>query len=158
MEIAIIVLVVLILIGVKAYVDQRNYKKRLRTRLLREWGRPSEDEYGIEKLQTVAEYFRAHENDQSIDDITWNDLDMDTVYQQMNHTKSAMGQEYLYALLHNPQVDAESLKERERLISFFMENEKARFDLQQEFAAIGKGGNFSVYGYLDRVGGFLKYP
>lgn len=84
MEIAIIVLVVLILIGVKAYVDQRNYKKRLRTRLLREWGRPSEDEYGIEKLQTVAEYFRAHENDQSIDDITWNDLDMDTVYQQMN--------------------------------------------------------------------------
>ena len=110
MEIAIIVLVVLILIGVKAYVDQRNYKKRLRTRLLREWGRPSEDEYGIEKLQTVAEYFRAHENDQSIDDITWNDLDMDTVYQQMNHTKSAMGQEYLYALLHNPQVDAEDRK------------------------------------------------
>ena len=156
MEIAIIVLVVLILIGVKAYVDQRNYKKRLRTRLLREWGRPSEDEYGIEKLQTVAEYFRAHESDQSIDDITWNDLDMDTVYQQMNHTKSAMGQEYLYALLHNPQVDAESLKERERLISFFMENEKARFDLQQEFAAIGKGGNFSVYGYLDRVGMLQK--
>ena len=148
MEIAIIVLVVLILIGVKAYVDQRNYKKRLRTRLLREWGRPSEDEYGIEKLQTVAEYFRAHENDQSIDDITWNDLDMDTVYQQMNHTKSAMGQEYLYALLHNPQVDAESLKERERLISFFMENEKARFDLKQEFEAIGKGGNFSVGGVI----------
>ena len=58
MEIAIIVLVVLILIGVKAYVDQRNYKKRLRTRLLREWGRPSEDEYGIEKLQNISGHMK----------------------------------------------------------------------------------------------------
>ena len=104
MEIAIIVLVVLILIGVKAYVDQRNYKKRLRTRLLREWGRPSEDEYGIEKLQTVAEYFRAHENDQSIDDITWNDLDMDTVFALINHTQSASGAEYLYHMLRHPSL------------------------------------------------------
>ncbi|WP_337935235.1 hypothetical protein [Jutongia sp.] len=151
MKIVLCVVVIMLLVGVKLYVDRKNYKKRMRKRLLREWGSPIEDEYSTEKLQAVAEYYRDHEPSIFVDDITWNDLDMNRVYQQMNHTKSAMGQEYLYYLLRCPVTDPKELEERERLISFFRTEEEARYMLQGEFATIGKSGNFSVYGYLDKI-------
>ena len=114
MKIVLCVVVIMLLVGVKLYVDRKNYKKRMRKRLLREWGSPIEDEYSTEKLQAVAEYYRDHEPFIFVDDITWNDLDMNRVYQQMNHTKSAMGQEYLYYLLRCPVTDPKELEERER--------------------------------------------
>ena len=151
MNIVICVIVIVLLIGVKLYADRRNYKKKIRERLLREWASPVDEEYSPEKLQAVAEYYRDQEPAEYVDDITWNDLDMDRVYQQMNHTKSAMGQEYLYYLLRCPVTDPEALEERERLITFFQNEEEARFMLQEEFATIGKAGSFSVYGYLDKI-------
>ena len=151
MKIVLCVVVIMLLVGVKLYVDRKNYKKRMRERLLREWGSPIEDEYSTGKLQAVEEYYRDHEPSVFVDDITWNDLDMNRVYQQMNHTKSAMGQEYLYYLLRCPVTDPKELEERERLISFFQTEEEARYMLQEEFATIGKSGNFSVYGYLDKI-------
>ena len=105
MKIALVVLVILLLIGIKLYVDQKNYRKQIRNRVKREWAKAGEEEYSAEKMQAVAEYYRDHAGNGSIDDITWNDLDMDRVYQQMNHTKSAMGQEYLYYLLRHPCLD-----------------------------------------------------
>lgn len=151
MKIALVILVILLLIGIKLYVDQKNYRKQIRNRVKREWAKAGEEEYSAEKMQAVAEYYRDHAGKGSIDDITWNDLDMDRVYQQMNHTKSAMGQEYLYYLLRHPCLDEKELAEREKLISFFQSDEEGRFLLQEEFAAIGKEGNFSVYGYLEKV-------
>ena len=151
MNIVICVIVIVLLIGVKLYADRRNYKKKIRERLLREWASPVDEEYSPEKLQAVAEYYRDQEPAEYVDDITWNDLDMDRVYQQMNHTKSAMGQEYLYYMLRCPVTDPEALEERERLITFFQNDEEARFMLQEEFATIGKAGSFSVYGYLDKI-------
>ncbi|WMC92726.1 hypothetical protein [Kineothrix sp. MB12-C1] len=35
-------------------------------------------------------------------DITWNDLNMDAVFRQMNYAYSAAGEEYLYYLLRSP--------------------------------------------------------
>ena len=150
MKIVLCVVVIMLLVGVKLYVDRKNYKKRMRKRLLREWGSPIEDEYSTEKLQAVAEYYRDHEPFIFVDDITWNDLDMNRVYQQMNHTKSAMGQEYLYYLLRCPVTDPKELEERERLISFFRTEEEARYMLQGELSGQDqfvkkRNGNFFHY-------------
>lgn len=151
MKIVLFIIIILLLIAIKLYVDQKNYKKRVRARLLREWGSEEVQEYSPEQLKAAAEYYRAHTPSETVDDITWNDLDMDQVYQQMNHTKSAMGQEYFYYLLRCPVTDPKELEERERLISFFQAEEEARFLLQGEFVTIGKEGSFSVYGYLDKI-------
>ena len=54
MKIVLCVVVIMLLVGVKLYVDRKNYKKRMRERLLREWGSPIEDEYSTGKLQAVV--------------------------------------------------------------------------------------------------------
>ena len=35
-----------------------------------------------------------------VDDVTWNDLDMELVYDRINCCQSSVGQDYLYATLH----------------------------------------------------------
>ncbi len=44
-----------------------------------------------------------------IDEITWNDLDMDDVFDRLNTCQSSVGEEYLYALLHRGLGDDEEL-------------------------------------------------
>lgn len=128
------------------------YWKKLEERLLRQWGRDrAEEPYGQEKRKEIAVYYRCHVEESDVDDITWNDLDMDQVYQQMNHTYSAMGQEYLYALLRKPEFSEEILQERERMVSLFATQEKTRLTLQKKLLSIGKPWKFSVYHYLTRV-------
>ena len=48
-----------------------------------------------------------------IDDITWNDLDMDRIYKKMNIANSSVGQESLYKMLRIPS-DIKKLKETDR--------------------------------------------
>ena len=38
----------------------------------------------------------------ALDDITWNDLAMDSVYGQMNNCVTALGDYELYDMLHEP--------------------------------------------------------
>ena len=53
---------------------------------------------------------KGNANENSIDDITWNDLGMDDIFRMMNNTNSSAGQEYLYRMLRQPDADMESLK------------------------------------------------
>ena len=156
MEIIIAVVAVVVLFGIKIWYDEVHYKKRLRFRLEREWGMPSNQEYSQEKMQGIAAFFYASQEEGDIDDITWNDLELEAVYQQMNHTRSAMGQEYLYSLLRKPELTGEKLEERERLISFFEENKEKSMELQMELSRLGKMGKFSVYSYLNNVNSMKK--
>lgn len=156
MEGWIIAIVILAVIGIKLWYDEVIYKKRLRLRLEREWGAVPRQEYTEEKMQGISEFFYDRQQEDDVDDITWNDLELELVYQQMNHTRSAMGQEYLYQLLRKPELTEENLAERERLISFFQENQEKSLDLQMKLSRLGKMGKYSVYSYLKNVNNMKK--
>lgn len=145
------IVIFMILLAVKSRYDEKMYRKRLRLRMMREWGKPHNEEYSSEKMENIEVYYRENQEEQDIDDITWNDLNMDDVYQQINHTQSAMGQEYLYALLHKPLQDREALKKRAELIAYFGEKQEERLQMQTQLSVMGKIGKFSVYQYLRNV-------
>lgn len=71
-----------------------------------------------------------------IDDVTWNDLDMDELFLRINHTKSYIGEQTLYRRLHET-------KERdwgkwEKHLSYFSQKEKEREELEEALWRIGK--------------------
>ena len=80
-----------------------------------------------------------------IDEITWNDLDMDRIFILMNQTVSSAGEDYLYAMLHRPEFSEERLKERERLFCFFKKEEKTRIRCQQMLTTLRKLRGLSLY-------------
>lgn len=106
-------------------------------------------EYKPGQLETISRYFVKHKEGFSIDDITWNDLNMDEVFKRMNYTYSAAGEEYLYYTLRKPCMDEEELLKREKIIGYFSEHPDERVTYQFIFSKLGRTGKFSIYDYLD---------
>ncbi len=112
-------------------------RKRIRA-LKNQFGSPPQDpSFDSESVRAFHRVFRP-ENDLMIDDTTWNDLEMDRVFERLNICCSSVGEEYLYALLHQPEFESEKLLARERLIQYFKDNSNSRFGVQLALLNIGK--------------------
>lgn len=155
MEIVLIILGMMVLLSIKGVIDNKNRKRRLLTRLEQSWGKLPVQEYTEEKFNSLEYYYnhryKANKSGFYLDEITWNDLNLNQLFFRLNATGSAMGEEYLWALLHEPNLNAESLQERERLMGFFKTNPDTRLKLQFAFASIGKNKKLSVFEYMDRI-------
>lgn len=132
--------------------NDREMRAKLRARLKREWGKVPEEEYTSEKFESIKAYYNSIKDDlRDVDDITWNDLDMDEIYMILNNTQSSVGEEYLYSLLRKPCFDPNTLNERNRLMKFFTAEEEKRINLQVALSELGKISHISVYEYLNRL-------
>ena len=116
---------------------QKKNRIELEQKLKEEWGKFSTKEYTIPKLLTIYNPILSSLSI-LIDEITWNDFDMDSIFRQINQTHSSIGEEYLYYLLHTPIAKKETLEERERLITFFTNHEKERLSFEILAESIGK--------------------
>ena len=99
-KIVIAVCVLLILVIAKIVYDEKKYIEKLTNRLKKTWGMPTRQEYTENIWKNIKYYHDNQASENDIDDITWNDLEMDMVYEKLNHTRTSVGEEYLYALLH----------------------------------------------------------
>lgn len=151
LKIVVISIVILSLFLGKLVYDRRRDQKRLMRYLNRTWGVPADRDYNEETMQAIAYYFEVMREEQDIDDITWNDLNMDQVYPLLNHTRTSMGEEYLYALLRKPIADQNEMEERERLIQCFLDKPEESRCLQKALVEIGKLMRMSVYRHLQMV-------
>lgn len=120
--------------------DNRNRKKLIRRKIMREYGKVPEREYEPGDMEKISKYFRRKSREASfvVDEITWNDLDMDHVYMLVNQTISSPGEDVLYSMLRIPLFHEKELEKRERLIEFFSTHEKERTDIQVMLSEIGK--------------------
>lgn len=134
---------------VKGYIDDQKRKKQFLERIRSHYGKSSEKEYKPEIFASIVTYYKKHPKDGQIDDITWNDLDMDRIFGLMDHTLSSAGAEYLYYTLRTPKYRAEEFERMEQQIVWFMEHERDRLALQELFAELGTTGKYSLYDYLD---------
>lgn len=143
--------VLAIIFMIKSKYDEKQLFAKMRRKIGKEWGTLPTASYTQEKFAAIAEYYKANHGKYDVDDITWNDVDMDTIFMMMNQTGSSMGEDYLYTLLRRLEISPQKLEEREELISFFQKNEKDRQKLQLEFHLMGKLKNISLYQYLNRI-------
>lgn len=152
MEYILILFLIVILGFLKLLYDEKKYRKQLIFRLEKEWGEIPTQEYTAEKFKSLQYYYNTiKDNNLDVDDITWNDTDMDQIFMLMNNTSSTMGEEYLYSVLRKLKFDSESLQERNRLVDFFEQNPDKRLKIQLALGNIGKLSNISLYEYINRT-------
>ncbi len=150
-RIAAVVIIIILFLVIKGIYDEKRYKQRLYLRLKNSWGNPSRQEYPQQLMDAVKYYYNNNKGDNDIDDITYNDLNMDAVYKSVNHTMTSIGEEYLYALLRTPCTDIAVLEERERVINCMGADEEGRIKLQMALAGMGKLNRISVYSYISDI-------
>ncbi len=152
MEYAVIIAALLIGFLIKGIYDRKNARKRLTQRLKKEWGQVPSEEYTFEEFKSLTSFYRSIQDDtHDVDDITWNDIDMDQIFMLMNNTGCAIGEEYLYSVLRKVKFEEKDLLERNRLIEFFQREEGKRLKLQIALKGMGKLHGISVHEYINRL-------
>lgn len=168
MDLLIKVLLVIGILGVlfvvKSRYDKKFYRKRIRELTRMQWGCYTRDEYSDKIWSNISYYHRqrekaCHKSGQAVgdafylDDITWNDLEMDSVYQLLNHTWTSPGEEMLYHILRTPRLSDGELERRERLLRDLARHPEGREELEMALYDIGKTDKISVYEYLFKAKG-----
>ena len=86
-----------------------------------------------------------------IDDITWNDLNMDDVLAAFDEASSSVGKEYSKKALRTLLFDEKELKERSGRALFLGQNPDQAKLLKKIFALLGRTKKFSFYDYIFRL-------
>ncbi len=127
-------------------------RKRTRERLAREYGCErnefdrERDKNKINLIKLYHEEMVERDKAGEIDDITWQDLQMDDIFTSINYSKSFVGSQYLYHKLHCVDFKQNEMEQMERNIQTFSSKENLRLDMEEQLAAIGKED--SSYYYL----------
>jgi DNA mismatch repair ATPase MutS len=130
------------------YYEIKNRKDFIK-KVKKEWGQIPTKQYDYERLEGIGRYFLNKTNNEFyIDDTTWNDLDMDSIFMRLNNTNSSIGEQYLYYILRTPEFNKEELEERKRMIDNIQNDEEARVKLQCIYGAIGRTGRYAVTDYI----------
>ncbi len=89
--------------------------------------------------ERIRKFFDMKEKKEyTLDDQTWDDLDMNKVYDKLDRSYSSLGEAALYAMLRSPFMDEEKLKDRNRVIELLKENEIIRESLQYIYFDLNK--------------------
>lgn len=118
--------------------EKRKRKKMILKKIQRIYGQIPEREYSPGDLEQISHYFQRKKTGFYIDDITWNDLDMDKIYMLVNQTMSSPGEDVLYSAMRTPVFDRDIIEKREKLICFFADNKDKREKMQLLLSDVGK--------------------
>ncbi len=131
---------------------RKRERERIRQKIRQTWGTIPKREYTHEELQKLTYYYkRCVGKDFTIDDITWNDLDMDRIFMMINNTYSSVGEEYLYKELRIPKFDEDKLLPLEELYQYFASNKEDSFMLQEILYGLGRTAKISMFEFIDRL-------
>ena len=133
-----------------ALTARKRQRRQALYRIRRFYGQTPEREYTEDELQKIRTFFDLTKEEERfyIDDISWNDLDMDGLFMAANHCFSSCGEEELYRLLRTPVLKPGELEKREQLIRFFDGNTDVREALELQYAFMGRTKKFSIIQYL----------
>ena len=142
---AAVILGVIALIGAR---DRKSAHEKAVAQFRSEFGSVRDQTYPDGRYEKICRYYERHRQGPVIDDITWNDLDMDAIYARMDRTCSAAGEEYLYYMLRCANADTRRIPSPETL-QWWTGNEEERIRVQLALQALGTTGKYSLYDYLD---------
>ena len=115
-------------------------KKKLIKRLNEAFGREPEKDYDPGDMECIRSYYDACRRDARdefyADDTTWNDLNMDVIYKQINGCQCTAGEQYLYYMLRRP-MGKDTYDKQLGLIHFIWEHPNIRLKIQLLLNRIG---------------------
>lgn len=158
-----LIIVLLIIYAVFLYVmirgayDEKKRKQKYRNQLKSLYGSFLQNACDPEELVRIESGFRHFPDKKNqaglIDDITWNDLNMDSVFARMNFTQSSAGEEALYAMLRCPALsdDRQAKHAMEKHITYMTLHETVRLDALMLLEELGKSGKYALADYLEDI-------
>ncbi|MBD5469883.1 MAG: hypothetical protein HDR19_01835 [Lachnospiraceae bacterium] len=152
-----IIYAVFVFVMIRGAYDEKKRKQKYRNQLKNLYGSFPQTVCSAEEIARIESGFRHFFNGKAlegmIDDITWNDLNMDSIFARMNFTQSSAGEETLYAMLRHPALsnDRQEKYMLEQHIAYMTLNETMRLDAMMLLDELGKSGKYALADYLDFI-------
>lgn len=143
-----IALLSVFLVGLQGLREQKKQRAIAEKLITGEYGGTPMENRGRDEAAVEGSYLHARK-DFFLDDITWNDLDMELVFRRMNYARCSAGAEELYRMLRCPVMEEEILRQRDMLADCMMERSALRGQLSMAFYEIGFTGKYALEDYLD---------
>ncbi len=137
--------VIFILLGLR---ERSRQEKKLKEEIHENYGSFNAAGISADRLQLIKKFYQTHAEGYVLDDITWNDLDMNRLFARANVTYSSAGEEVLYHVLRSPLLDESEISRRSEMIRYFSEHPAEREHLQFLAALSGKEKKFSFSAVL----------
>ena len=118
--------------------------ERIRRELKDVWGKPGTVERTDEYRKALKRYSDSQTAD-ATDEITWQDLDIDRLYDHLAVTRSSPGDAVFYNWFRHPSFDEEELGERDSLASYFGSHPEERLKGQEILSGIGRTPDRTLY-------------
>lgn len=152
-ETAIIITGIIIFIILNNCYSRHLRIKRAESIIYRNFGKkPPQSDYEFKEIKLWQQELGVTEGPHVIDDITWNDLDMDDVFARINSCCSFAGEQYLYKRLRNPWMNEQLCHAQENRINYLNEREDERRKLQMNLMRLGKrGSSYYIPSFLNNL-------
>lgn len=140
------------IVGVLIYRRSRNM--RIRRMLLSRWGDLPDRRFSPNELASIRGQAEAISGAGGfkVDDITWNDLNMDGLYTRVNATFTDAGDQALYAMLRSPEHDGNALKLRKGVMDWARSDAAGRESVKRVLYDLGRMGNIDLHALLSAEG------
>ena len=158
---ALIAIVILVFVNLRA---KREAKVRIKRKIEKQWGNFSEREYHegeYSRISFFSDYLDEHPKlketldpdatDSLIDNITWNDLNMDDIFQMMNTTDSSAGEEVLYYMLRHPFQKIKAFHRRNEFVESLGKSKEPVLKLKEIFYYLGRTKSISFCEFVTRL-------
>ena len=164
-----IIAMLIVLFICTVYFSSSKRKEKLFLKYNKSFGKEPQNYNKEANIEFLKDFYKArkeneNENEEEvIDEITWNDLDMNNVFQRINYTNTTLGEAYLYKSIKEIKYSKEKWDELEGLIKVFSENEDLRNEIRYNLSTIGKLNDPKVFNFIyrpqfNKVQGYFKYP
>jgi hypothetical protein len=136
---------------VREIYSEKKKKADFVKKLYADYGKVPDREYSLERFVRIDSYFKRHRRDGQLDDITWNDLNMDNIFKRINVCHSAAGEEYLYYRLRTVLYSDDDRRHFQDVVEYFDKNQDVRVRVQVLMNRLGFTGKYSIYDYLENL-------
>jgi len=135
-----VLLTVIPLLSIALWLSVKIRKLKPVLQVRRDWGcKEVTRDRDFTTIRYLCDFVSKGENSSRfIDDQTWKDLNLDSLFTRIDRTYTDPGSAVLYRILREPLFDKEELAERTRIIRFFQQNRHARERVQVRLARLGR--------------------
>ncbi|MFL0267256.1 MutS-related protein [Candidatus Clostridium radicumherbarum] len=103
------------------------------------WANKDTRKRKFEDIKKLYDYIKGENKDVFfIDDQTWDDFTMNKIFEEVDRTFSAPGEQLLYHMLRTPKFNDKELSKRKSLLKFFKENKELREKILVELYYLGR--------------------
>jgi hypothetical protein len=119
--------------------------KKKKLELIRKaWGKPLERFRNMDFISIYHNDVESIGKAEYIDDRTWSDLNLDTLFSIIDRNSSYIGQQYTYHLLRTYESDENILKKRFELIELFKKNKSLRERIQLHLLSLQETNTYFI--------------